>query len=59
MAKNDEEKAPVQVSVTASGNHEDREAVHQVAAALSEALNQPPVRDLTTATVVIKIKKEL
>ena len=53
----DEEKKPVQVTITAAGNHADRAAVHEVVGALSDALDQPEIADTVDTTIVTKIKK--
>ena len=52
-----EEKRPVQVTITAAGDHADRHAVNRVVNALTETLEQPEVADSVGATIVTKIKK--
>ena len=52
-----EDKRPVQVTITAAGNHADRDAVHEVVSALSDALDQPRIADTVDTTIVTKIKK--
>ena len=47
-----EDKRPVQVTITAAGSHADRAAVHQVVNGVTDTLEQPEI-----ATIVTKIKK--
>lgn len=53
----EDEKRPIQVTITAAGNHADRAAVHQVVSALTDTLEQPEIADTVDATIVTKIKK--
>ena len=52
-----EEKKPVQVTITAAGKHADRDAVHEVVNALTDALDQPEIADTVDTTIVTRIKK--
>lgn len=52
-----EEKRPVQVTITAAGSDADRAAVHQIVSALTDTLEQPEIADTVEATIVTKIKK--
>ena len=51
-----EEKRPVQVTITAAGNDADQAAVHQVVSALMDTLRQPEIVQSVDATIVTKIK---
>ena len=52
-----DDKKPVQVTITAAGNHADRDAVHGVVNALADALDQPEIANTVETTIVTKIKK--
>lgn len=52
-----DEKRPVQVTITAVENHADRDAVHEVVSALGDALDQPKIADTVDTTIVTEIKK--
>ena len=52
-----EDKKPVQITITAAGGHADRSTVHEVVSALTTALDQPEIAESVTATIVTKIKK--
>ena len=51
-----EDKRPVQVTITAAGNDADEAAVHQVVSALTATLRQADIVDNVEATIVTKIK---
>ena len=51
-----DEKKPVQVTITAAGNDADEAAVHQVVNALTATLRQAEIVDNVEATIVTKIK---
>ena len=52
-----EEKKPVQVTITASGHHADREIVTRLVNALTEVLDGREIAENVEATIVTKIKK--
>ena len=52
-----DEKKPVQVTITAAGNHADRGIVAQVVEQLTDVLDDPDIADSVSATIVTKIKK--
>lgn len=52
-----EDKKPVQITITAAGDHADRTAVHDVVNAVTTRLDQPEIAESVTATIVTKIKK--
>ncbi len=52
-----DDKKPVQVTITAAGNHADRDTVHSVVSALADTLDQPEITNMVETTIVTKIKK--
>ena len=52
-----EDKKPVQVTITAAANHADRAVVAQVVEGLTSVLDDPEIADSVSATIVTKIKK--
>ena len=52
-----DEKPPVQVTITAAGSHADRAAVQQVVSALTDTLERAEIANTVDATIVTKIKK--
>ena len=51
-----EEKKPVQVSITVAGNEADETAVQAVVTAVMKTLREPEIVDSIDATIVTKIK---
>ncbi len=52
-----DEKKPVQVTITAAANHADRGIVAQVVEGLTGVLDEPDIADSVSVTIVTKIKK--
>lgn len=53
----EDDKPPVQVTITVAGNHEDRIEVLKVVDALSATLDEPEIANTASSTMVTKIKK--
>lgn len=52
-----EDKKPVQITITASAHHADRNIVARIVSALTDVLDEPENSNDIEATIVTKIKK--